>query len=353
MRILADFHHSDLWWSHHLIFEKALGHELFRPRGMDWFDHGYYRHATRDVASQFLEGSLFPLEEVVKYPSCRRKIPAGTPAGTMASMDTLNGCLDYPLIRTLTLDEFRDAKIDVIMPTVSENQEPWIRLKRELAPTAKLVREEGNVQGWANLHREYPNVLTSDLTTFRKAQAPNKLLYHQRFDLGIFSWTEPAEFDKITSFMPGFRGTHSLVGFAEQHDFGKMQFIDYGHQSRLGFLPTKERYAAEMRKTAFVWHVKPGGDGFGHVLHNSMAMGRPIITMERDYADSLARPLLEDRKTCILIGGDPAENSEKIASLSDPETIKAMSHEAAVRFRDVVDYDLEADQVDAFLERLV
>ena len=107
MRILADFHHSDLWWSHHLIFEKALGHELFRPRGMDWFDHGYYRHATRDVASQFLEGSLFPLEEVVKYPSCRRKIPAGTPAGTMASMDTLNGCLDYPLIRTLTIDPNR------------------------------------------------------------------------------------------------------------------------------------------------------------------------------------------------------------------------------------------------------
>ena len=353
MNILCDFHHSDLWWSNHLIFEKALGHTLYRPRGMEWFERGYYHQRSRDVAKQFLVDSMFPLADAVKYPDFKAEVPKGSRAGLRATMDTIVGCPHYPFVKTLSLDEFLDTDIDVIMPTLSDNQEPWIKLRKDYKPKAKLVREEGNVNGWASLHPEYKNVITSDFPTFQRIDAPNKVLYHQRFDTQrVFTFSWPEEFDKITCLMPGFRGTPELVAFAEKHDFGSMKFLDYGHHSKLGFLSPKEKYTEAIRKSAFIWHVKPGGDGFGHVIHNSLAMGRPVITFARDYISSIAWPLLLDRKTCILLGDDPSENSRKIQSLSKPDQIRFMCDSATKRFKGLVDYDWEADQIQRLFERL-
>ena len=82
-------------------------------------------------------------------------------------------------------------------------------------------------------------------------------------------------------------------------------------------------------------------------------MGRPVITVADDYRGSIAWPLLLDGKTCILIGHDPVENSRKIKSMSDPGKIAAMSFHAKHRFKKVVHYDEEAEQIRRFLERLV
>jgi hypothetical protein len=354
MNILCDFHHSDLWWSHYLIFEVALGHTLYRPRGMEWSDRGFHQQKYPQVAGQFLVSSMFTLEAMRQYPKARMPIPAVRPPGLRASMNHIEGCTSYPLINTLSFDEFLDAKIDVIMATCSDIQEPWVRLHKEFKPTAKLVREEGNVQGWSSLHPAFPNVLTSDLPTYHTIKVPNKLIYHQRFDIkNIFTYTDPTVFNRVTCFMPQFRACADLVAFAENHDLGGMEFVDYGNFAKRGFLSTKGLFAEQMRATSFVWHHKPGGDGFGHIIHNSFAMGRPVITVEADYRNSIVWPLMEDRKTCILIGRDPVANSKKIKSLSDPATIQAMSRRAADRFLTVVDYEKEARQVQRFLDRLV
>lgn len=353
MNILCDFHHSDLWWSNHLIFERALGHTLFRPRGMEWFERGYWHLDAQHVARQFLVDSMFKLSEIHHYPQCRVKVPTEYNAGLRASMGAIEGCQYFPFINTLSFDEFADAKIDVIMATQAGLQEPFLRLKKDLKPNAKLVREEGNILGWTALHPEFPNLLTSDLPTFQRANAHNKFLYHQRFDTeNILTFTEPTVFNRITSFMPMFRAHKNLYEFADSHDSG-MELVDYGHHSKGGFLVPKARYAEAMRATSFVWHVKPGGDGFGHVIHNSFAMGRPVITIEEDYRNAIAHALLEDGKTCILIGRDPVENSKKIRSMSDPATITEMCRNAAAKFRNYIDYKFEADQIRVFLERLL
>lgn len=353
MNILADFHHSDLWWSNHLIFEKALGHKLFRPRGMEWYEKGYYNRQSRDIAKQFLVDSMFKVENAAQYPSFKAALPLNAPSGLRASMDAIAGSLHYPYIKTLAFAEFADAKIDAIMATLSDNQEPWAYLRKDLKPKAKLIREEGNVHGWASLHPEYMNVLTSDLPTFQKANVKNKLLYHQRFDTeNVFTYSEPTVFDRITCFMPGFRGCPELVAFAERHDFSGIEFVDYGHHSKRGFLSTKESYAEAMRQTSLVWHVKPGGDGFGHVLHNSFAMGRPVITVLDDYRGSIAFPLLVDDGTCILLGRDVAANSSKIRAALSQNRIVAMSRAARDRFKAVVNYEAEAVKIAEFLSRL-
>src|SRR6185369_1621431 len=171
----------------------------------------------------------------------------------------------------------KDAHIDVIMPTVCEMQEPWLNLRDRFKPKAKLIREEGNVNGWIMLHPAYKNVLTSDLPTFQRSPAKNKLLYHQRFDTErIFNYNTPRVFNRISCFMPGFRSTPELVRFQESHDFDGMwvEFLDYGHSSKRGFLSPKTVYVGAMKDSILTWHVKPGGDGFGHVIHNSFAVGR-------------------------------------------------------------------------------
>jgi hypothetical protein len=354
VNILCDYHHSDLWWSHHLIFERALGHTLFRPRGIEWFESGYYQFSSRAVAEQFLVNSLFTIDQILGYPTCRIPRPAAVPADLRAGMDTLNGCAYYPLIRTLSFEEFKDAPIDVIMPTISDMQEPWLRLRNDFKPGAKLLREEGNVNGWVALHPAYGNLLTSDVPTFQKSGATNKFLYHQRFDTeSVFVYRKPTAFDLVSCFMPGFRGEPRLVSFAESHDFGRMRFVDYGHHSPLGFLSTKERFVEAMNASALVWHVKPGGDGFGHVIHNAVALGRPVVTFARDYRGTIAEPLLEDYKTCLFIGDDPVENSRKIRRFADRASILEMSKRARIRFRNIVDYDEEARGIAALLGRLV
>lgn len=355
VNILCDFHHSDLWWSNYLTFEVALGHKLYCPRGMGWFEKGYYQQRHPDVAKQFLVHAMFTLEEAqAKFPRISLKKPPGNTFQYRASMDTIVGGRHFPLLRTLSFEEFASTKIDVIMATTADMLKPWAALRRDLKPAAKLVREEGNVNGWSVSHPDYKNVITSDFPTYQKIEAPNKLLYHQRFDTeNVFKFRSPAYSDRISCFMPGFRSHPDLVKFTEAHDFGRMEFVDYGHHSKHGFLSPKEKYIEAMYRTAFVWHVKPGGDGFGHVLHNSLAMGRPIITIPDDYYNSLAWPLLLDGKTCILIGKNPSENSRKIKEFSNPKTITEMSEAAAERFRKVVDYQWETEQIKAFLWRLL
>lgn len=320
---------------------------------MDWLEKGYYQRQAADVAKQFLVDSMFTMEQAASFPSTKLSMPE-LGDGLRASMDTIAGCPYYPLIRTLSFSEFLDTRIDVIMVTLADNQEPWLRLRDDLKPNAKLLREEGNVCGWASINLGYHNVLTSDVPTFHKCRAKNKLLYHQRFDTqSIFSFEDVSHFDRISCFMPGFRGCPELIQFAESHDFGSMQFVDFGHFSKRGYLNTKQTFVEAMKRTTFVWQVKPGGDGFGHVIHNSFAVGRPVITGGDHYRGSLAGLLLEDGKTCIMIGQDPIENSRKIRSMSDPQRIRSMGRAAHTRFLETVHYDRERDAIQAFLQKLV
>jgi hypothetical protein len=321
---------------------------------MEWSERGYYGHPIPAVRKQYLEHSFYKIEDAGCYPKVHKPILDNVGPGHKLSPEHINGCHYYPLIRTISLEEFSDSEFDIIMPTVSSNQEPWLKLRNDLKPKAKLIREEGNPHGWTAFHPEYKNLMTSDLPALRMSSAPNKVFYHQKFDTDrVFVYQEPKHFDRITSFMPGFRGSPEIVAFTQSHDFGTMKFFDYGHLSPNGFLSPKERYATELSRAALVWHIKPGGDGFGHVMHNALAMGRPVVTKARDYMEGLLWPLLLDGKTCILIGDNPVENSEKIRSFQNPEKLMEMSHAAHDKFWAVVDYKGEEQMIKKFLERLV
>ena len=58
MKVLADYHHHDLWESLELLFAR-FGWTLYRPIGMEWFEQGYWNHERKwhgdAIARQYLE----------------------------------------------------------------------------------------------------------------------------------------------------------------------------------------------------------------------------------------------------------------------------------------------------------
>ena len=50
--VFADYHHSGLYRSFELLFEKRLGGTLFKPIGWDWWNQGYW-HSPSQIAAGF------------------------------------------------------------------------------------------------------------------------------------------------------------------------------------------------------------------------------------------------------------------------------------------------------------
>ncbi len=109
-----------------------------------------------------------------------------------------------------------------------------------------------------------------------------------------------------------------------------------------------------MSQSGWVWHIKPGGDGFGHVIHNWFACGRPVITNFSDYQDKLAGQLLQDGKTAINLEATGFEQSiNRILYYSIPENHRQICKDAYQRFKEIVDFDKEENEIRKFLEKVI
>lgn len=127
----------------------------------------------------------------------------------------------------------------------------------------------------------------------------------------------------------------------------------YGILGHDGIIGTDKGVAKAIQDSTFVWHLKAQGDGFGHVIHNAFACGRPPIVRKSYYQNELAGALMEDTTTCIdLEARTPNENVEMIKALSEPETHKRMSKNTYNRFKECVDFDFEYKEIIKFLARL-
>ena len=110
-----------------------------------------------------------------------------------------------------------------------------------------------------------------------------------------------------------------------------------------------------MRDTDVGWHAKRWSDGYGHVIHNLFAVGRPVFGFRTYYATQMAGPLWVDGVTSYDIGTrSPAEVAGLIRELrDDPERHLRMCEAAAARFREVVDFDAEEQAIRAMLAQVL
>ena len=333
MNCLTEWHHGGLYFSSHLLLEKRLGWKLFRPIGLEWAakNGGPWHYSYSDeVIHQYLDlpNDITPHDGVYEMPWHE-----GEQKFTM---------------RAVTLEAFKRMDWGVVMPSVSNHDAPFAKLRDDFAPKAVLVRQMGNV----NDHFD-PSVVKNVLNSTNTAipDRVNTVRYHQEFSLEDYRPEQPPNTTTVKSFLHAFPQIpdHTLWWEMEKAmpDF---TFKEHGVLCRDGNLPSALMPAA-IRSTAFTCHLKYWGDGFGHSAHNSAACGKPLITKHSYFQGMMVGELLEDGKTSIDISDDVASNVEKLRYWSEPSRYAEMSQNMRERFLKVVDFDSEFKEIKRFFDK--
>lgn len=340
MRVMTDYHHGGLYYSLHLLFEERLGWELYRPIGYDWHDQGYWKIAEPYGDSQGTIDQYLAINDK----SWDRYVNLN---GNYKLDDDIYYIWDGEnnfQHKAITLAQFKKMQFDFIMPTYPTHKN-WGELI-QFQPQAKFLMQLGN-EGQTT---EIRNVLSS-VFAFSPVHVDQKVFYYHQEIPRAFTYSEPVPSNKITSF---------VIGLPERETYEKFkgllpefEFKAYGPGAIDGTLPTIDDMVSEMKKSLFGWHIKYA-DGFGHLIHQWYAVGRPVITRASFYQGKTAGLLLTNDETCIdLDQYSEAEAVERIRYWSDPVRHAQMCENARKRFDDVVDPDGEVIRLREWLQNIV
>jgi hypothetical protein len=349
MKVLLDYHHNCLWESMELLCDR-LGWTLYRPIGLDWYEQGYWNHERKfwgdTIARQYLEpwGSDTDLRRDSFHPSRYHKL--------------------------LTVDEARDLKPDIVISSLAHNHEGFARFASEVGATFGL--QVGNVRfGPDDMAEDRWDLATFGLVSGFMPLTPPKphVVYHQEFSLKDFRYElPPADWHPgkfvISSFVqcypqdlntyPAWQATAPLFPEGDWRVYGA-----YGEapldQYAAGNIDTCAGVAAAMRASDVAWHAKAWSDGYGHVIHNWFAVGRPVIGFFDYYRNQMAGPLFEEGVTTYDLGRhSPEEIVAFISHLRNDETehIK-MCEASAARFREIVNFDEEEQAIRAMFAQVL
>lgn len=346
MRVLCDFHHTSLLRSLVLLFEGRLGADLYRPIGMEWFHTGYWAiNDQEDTARQFLALESQPIDN--------------TPPLNQAEWERADGTYDIldpggkTSHRACTLAFFQQNRFDYVIASIPAHVPLFKRLIAEYQPQAKLIVQMGN--NWDLTQYQDCNVLASIAPQL--GAGPKTMFYHQEFDLEVFHDTPVPAARKVYSFVNVIRNTG--IGWNDYSELKRLmerlgwEFRSFGGQCPDGNMNGAHETASKMREAAFIFHVKPGGDGFGHVIHNAYAVGRPLITRPSHYRGQLAEQLLVPGTFVDLDRYGRGEVKNILTRLMhDPDALERMGRAAAARFDEVVNYEAEAKEISQWLTTL-
>lgn len=333
MKVFCDYHHGDLYHSLHLLFEKRLGWELYRPIGEEWATKGIWQYSQ-------LPGTI------TQYLGMQQVSEEGNNCYICYDV---NHKTDH---KAITFQQFLDMDIDIIMPTVANHEISFYQLQKRYKPKAKLIRQCGNVE--AVDYRFHKNIMIST-KAYPVPDDVNAVFYHQEFDTRIFSFFPKVNSNQITNLMNCLphSADYPLWGLYKEK-LPEFDFKMYGILGTDGVISGLENIAQEIQTSLFIWHVKAQGDGFGHTIHNAYACGRPCIVRGSYYADKLAGELFEDGVNCIdLDKGTVEDNYNRIRYFVRDDRHEQMCIKAHERFEQVVNFDEEFLRIKKFLERLI
>ena len=318
-----------------------MGGILYRPIGRDWLDKGYWRIAEIYNNHPFTVAQYLGIHDDYVDEDGVYRIWE-------------NGHKFYQ--NAVTIDRFFREPIDIVIATVPEHIESFKRLCEQHPNHPKFIYQIGNA--WPVEAGIAPNIMASA----KIANVPgniNFIEYHQEFDTNIFCPSVGEPGNNIYSFInclntasiyekdwPLFTGLEQAMP--------DWTWRTFGGSCRDGECNGQEAVANKMRKARFIWQVKNLGDGYGHVLHNALAVGRPLIIKKQYYIGKMAEPLLIDNVTCIYIDDlSYPQIVDKIVYNSDPERYAAMCKVAYNTFKQYVDFDREQKDIEVFLSKLV
>lgn len=353
MRVFTDFHHAGLLQSLILLFERRLGGEVYRPIGTEWYKNGFWKvYDHPATVEQFLgiggatpDGSR-PLNEVLMT-------HLSPPNATI-----VYHCKDIDSDETnkaITLQGFMALPFDIVIASLPYHIEPFKRLCEMHPSKPKLIYQIGNA--WTVDAGLAPNVMASAIIN-GVPEHINFITYHQEFDLNVFSYSPPVENKNITTLVNCFNTAgHFVTDWALFQKIEQLMpawnFKSYGGQCRDGCMHGNKQVAEAIRQSRFIWHTKNGGDGYGHILFNTGAVGRPMIVKKQYYDGKLGAQLMIDGQTCIAIDGlNPEEIIRKIEYYNDTERYQTMCKNVYTNFMQTVDFSKEANTLQTFFANL-
>lgn len=349
MRALADFHHHDLYESLCILFEDRLGWELFRPIGMEWFDREYWNFERAWHGDAVARQYLSPRDDDIAGPRWSYRPDHSHPGRAH---------------KLVTVEQARALGLDLVLASVDHNHEGFARFASEVGATFGI--HIGNVR-WNDTQDRWDLARLALVSTSLPFSPPVPwVTVRQEFSLRDFHPGPPPRREPfvVGSFVncfaenaPAYAHFRETAGMAPTYDwrvygaYGSAPEDEYA----AGNLGRCADVAAAMRGIDVAWHTKRWSDGFGHVIHNLFAVGRPVLGIASYYADQLAGPLWVEGVTSFDIGSrSPAETLDIIARLHADEGMHLrMCEAAAARFREVVDFDAEAEGVRDLLARVL
>lgn len=340
IRVLADYHHADLYESLTMLFADRFGWEIYRPYGMDWYDKGIWNFERAwhgdAIARQYLQEWAGDADRGDWFERSDEVHPGRA-------------------FRMLTLDQARDLRPDIILATLSENEEGMHGLAREVG--AKYGIQVGN-QGAINRYDLLDFALFSTSRDFWP-WVPYTI-YRQEFSLEDFRFEyPPSERDYVGTWVQALpedpREYERFLRLAA--DLPELRLRYHGHVGPVddywgGNVSTTREVAEQMRKAGVGLHLKTWSDGYGHVIHNLFATGKPVVATASYYADKLAGPLFQDGITSWDVQRHShSETVDFIRRLvRDDDLHQRVSEASAKRFREVVDFDAEAEEIRKMLD---
>jgi len=330
MKVLCDFHHGGLYHSMQMLFEERLGHEIYRPIGYEWLP--WWRVSELPPTQKaFLE---LGGEHWLADDGYWRWVDHGA--------DLEHKCL--------TFEQFCNEDVGLIVSTHPGHEQSWYEMWQQHKPTAKLIRVAGNTG--ETINTTWTRNLM-DSTAYFKGRVASYVKFHQEFPLSIFNDAAPPERPIIRQYLNFFKN-HPMYEHWKTYKplMPEFEWHMHGHQGDHGFLFPESKIAASMTDSTFIWHIKR--EGYGHIIHNAFAAGRPVVTHIKDYAGYTGGPMLEDGVTCVDIGsGSVTDNVAKIRHYAKRENLLQLCQNVRERFPCVVDFDREEQEIRAFMERLV
>jgi len=296
VRALVDRHHSDLFYAIQLLFEDRLGIEVYTPIGHDWWDAGYWRFGEGwgddRLAQQFLNPAGWD----------QRKCHC---SGRYTTWDQHHPSRP---VEGVTLAKAQQWDWDFVVATVQDNQRGFHQFATEKG--AKYAVWVGNVRQQID-----------------ESLGPIVLDLPQEFDHNTtFRFREPVTTEVVTSFVnllpripeawAGFDGLRSrLPGW---------EFRSYGHDCPDGFADPASAVADAMAAAGWAYHDKVTGDGFGHVIHNWAAVGRPLIGHGHYYAGQRGSVFWQDGVTCLDLDKHSLDEAADILRRTGPDQVARM-----------------------------
>lgn len=335
MKVLLDIHHHDLFRSLYLLFRKRLNFEVYVPVGMDWNKlFGYANYPSKTTVEQYL-------------------------VDVKSWLNTANDLND---VKFLTLQEYKDIDIDISVASLLENVKVFDNLSKKFDKKTKNIIQVGNNFPVNCIDEFGKNLMSSSTVVYKLSSIKHKIFYHQEFDVNFFNLNSNTFNVKSVYSLQHYFGTGmspyelDLELFKTlkktMPDFCYKCFGFGGEGGSIDGVPKK--ISDVIKSSGFIFHVKPQGDGYGYLYHNSYACGKPVIYKSKYlfYNDIPMTPMmLFDEKTSIDLSSLTIDEVvKKITDMS--EDYENVTQSVYDRFKSVVNFDEEFLKIKLFIETL-